>query len=84
LTSSFPSTTRGHNRAQLDSIIFYSGPASAKTRETASTENDEWLETNMIFADSAQHALLDAAGGLDITSIGGLFNISVTAYRLMR
>ena len=88
LTSTFPSTTRGHNRAQLDSIIFYSGPESAKTRKTQYPENDEeWLEISTIFAESTQHESmattewLKAAGGLDVTSKGKLL-FSMSLYGL--
>ena len=76
LTSSFPSSTRSHNGVQLDSIIFYSGPASMKTRATAPIHADEWSDVDMIFAEASQHEWvatteqLDPTGGFDITSEG--------------
>ena len=76
LTSSFPSSTLGHNRAQLDNIIFYSGPASAKTREITPIDADEWSDVDMIFAEASQQECalateqLDPAGGFDIMGEG--------------
>ena len=76
LTSSFPSTTRGHHRAQLDDIIFYYGSASAKTRETGSTEDDEWPDIDMMFVEATQHERVaatehvDLIGGFDIMGEG--------------
>ena len=49
LTFSFPSSTRSHNGVQLDSIIFYSGPASMETRETTPIDADEWPDVGVIF-----------------------------------
>jgi hypothetical protein len=72
LTSSFPSSTRSHNGVQLDNIIFYSGPASAKTRETTPIDADEWSDIDMIFAEEwvATTEQLDPTGGFDITREG--------------
>jgi hypothetical protein len=76
LTSSFPSSTRGRYRAQLDNIIFYSGPASAKTREFTPIDADEWPDVDMIFAEASQHEWVAATehlgplGGFDITGEG--------------
>ena len=76
LTSSFPSSTRGHNRAQLDNIIFYSGPASANPREITPIDTDEWSDVDMIFAEASQQEWvaateqLDPAGGFDIMGEG--------------
>ena len=76
LTSSFPSSTRGHNRVQLDSIIFYSGPASTKFRETTPIDADEWSDVEMIIAEASQQewvaatAQLGPAGGFDIMGKG--------------
>jgi hypothetical protein len=76
MTSAFPSSICGHNRAQLDNIIFYSGPASKKTRDTASTDADEGPDIDMVFAEDAQQEWAagtewwDPAGGFDITGEG--------------
>jgi hypothetical protein len=76
MTSSFPSSTRGQNSVQLDKIIFYSGPASTKTREITPTDADEWPDIDMVFAEDAQQHWAagtewwDAAGGFDITGEG--------------
>ena len=76
MTSSFPSSARNHTRAQIDNIIFYTGPASAMTREPLSTNADKWPDIDMIFAEAAQQEWtpsierLDPTGGIDITSKG--------------
>ena len=41
ITSAFPLSTLSHNSVQLDSIIFYSGPPAAKTREITPIHTDE-------------------------------------------
>jgi hypothetical protein len=76
MTYSFPSSARGQNGVQLDSIIFYSGPASAKTREITPTDADEGPDIDMVFAEDAQQEWAastewwDPAGGFDITGEG--------------
>jgi hypothetical protein len=77
LTSTFPSSTRGHNGVQLDNIIFYSGPASTKTREPSPIDADEWPDVDMIFAETPRHELTVAtteqfypASSFDITGEG--------------
>jgi hypothetical protein len=76
LTSSFPSSTRGHNRAQLDNIIFYSGSASAKTCEITPIDTDECSDVDMIFAEASHQECVaaieqvDPGGGFDITGGG--------------
>jgi hypothetical protein len=67
LTSSFPSSTRDHDRAQLDNIIFYSGPTSAKPRRTTSTDSDEWTDIDMIFAGSSPYERVATIEHLDLT-----------------
>jgi hypothetical protein len=76
MTSSFPSSARGQTRAQLDKIIFYSGPASANTREIMPTDIDEGPDIDMVFAEDTQQewaagtGWLDPTGSLDITGEG--------------
>ena len=76
MTYSFPSSTRGHNGVQLDSIIFYSGPASTKTREITPTNADEGPDIDMVFVEDAHQEWAagtewwDPAGGFDITGEG--------------
>ena len=65
LTSSFPSSNHSYNGVQLDNIIFYSGPASAKTRETTPINADEWPDVDMIFAEALRHELVAATEHLD-------------------
>ena len=72
LTSSFPLSTRGHNGVQLNNIIFYSGPAFAKMRETTLMDTDEWSNVEMIFADASQQEWAAATKQLELN---GGFNI---------
>ena len=65
LTSSFPSSNRSRNGVQLDNIIFYSGPASTKTRGTTPIDADEWPDVDMIFAEVSQQELVAATEPLD-------------------
>jgi hypothetical protein len=67
LTSSFPSSTRDHNSARLDNIIFYSGPTSAKPRWTTPTDNDDWTDIDMILATSSPYERVATIEHLDLT-----------------
>ena len=78
MTSAFPSSTPSFNIAQFDNIIFYSGPASAKTREVTRIDPDEWPDIDMILAEDVQQEWaavdgtqrLDPACGFGITGEG--------------
>ena len=76
LTSPFPSSNRSHDGVQLENIIFYSGPASVKTREITPVNADEWPEVDTTFAEASQRERVAAivrlgpAGGFDITGGG--------------
>ena len=60
MTSAFPWSTPSHN-VKLDNIIFYPGPAPAKTRETTPIDADAW-------PDVSQHELVTTTGQLDPSS----------------
>ena len=76
MTSSFPLSTRGENDVQLDRVIFYSGPKSAKTRKSPPSDADQWLDVDVILAEAAQQKWVagiegsDPAGGFDIIGEG--------------
>ena len=50
MTCSFSSKTR----AQVDDIIFYTGPPTKKSCELASTDANEWPDVDEIIAQTAQ------------------------------
>ena len=64
MTCSFPSSTR----AQLDKIIFYSGPPSKTSRESASTDAEEWPDIDEILAQADQQEWAAGIEELDFTT----------------
>ena len=54
MTSAFPASTPSRNSVKLDSIIFYSGPTSAKSREITPITTDDWSDVDMISTGAAQ------------------------------
>lgn len=73
-TSTFPSSTRGLDHAQLDNIIFYSGPAAAKPRRNTPTDGDEWTDIDTIFAGPSPYVRMATIEHLDLT--GGMETVS--------
>ena len=64
MTRSFPSSTR----AQLDKIIFYAGPPSKTSRESASTDAEEWPDIDEILAQADQQEWAAGIEGFDFTT----------------
>ena len=62
MTSAFPSNTPSHNSVKLDNIIFYSGPASAKTREVTPIDTEDWSDVDEVVAGAAQQGWVAATG----------------------
>ena len=70
MTSAFPASAPNHSSVQLDNIIFYSGPTSAKPCKATSTDARESPGFDAMFAGAswqewtADVEHLEVAGGL--------------------